>query len=139
MDWGNIGLFIIFGAVMFFMHRNGGGCCGGGQHEGHRNGGGGHSGHSGGCCGGSGEQASNDHRDHQVERTINTQQVILAIEGMSCGHCAAKVEKALFATAGVVSADVSLESNSVKIAYDPDRTNVNELKTAIQNAGYNPR
>lgn len=61
------------------------------------------------------------------------------IEGMSCGHCAAKVEKALFDVTGVVSATVSLESNSIKIAYDPDRTNVNELKTAIRNAGYSMR
>jgi copper chaperone CopZ len=117
MDWGNIGLFIIFGAVMFFMHRNGGGCCGS-ESVG---------------------QAPNNHRDHQEAQTINTQQAILAIAGMSCGHCAAKVEKALFSAEGVVSAAVSLESNSVKIAYDPDRTNINELKEAIRNAGYNPR
>ncbi|VBB08267.1 mercuric transport protein periplasmic component/copper chaperone copz [Lucifera butyrica] len=134
MDWGNIGIFLVFGAFMFFMHRNGGGCCGGGSH-GHDHGG--HSGHgmNGGGCGGERSEQPKNHNG----QTINTQQATLAVAGMTCGHCVQSVEKALFAIKGVVSVDVSLETNSVKATYDPEMTTVNELKAAIRNAGYNPR
>lgn len=114
MDWGNIGLLIIFGGLMVFMHRNGGGCCGGG----------------------SGDQAHKDHGGHRAEQTINTQQVRLAVEGMTCGHCVQKIEKVLLGINGVVSVDVSLETNSVKATFDPERTTAYELKEAIRNTGY---
>lgn len=49
MDWSIIGLLVVFGVFMFYMHRNGGGCCGGGgDHGQQKNGGNGHAGH-GGC------------------------------------------------------------------------------------------
>jgi copper ion binding protein len=116
MDWSNIGFFLIFALVMFFMHRNGGGCCGGG-----------------------GKETSHDpHEAHETQPTLNTQPANFAVEGMTCGHCVQTVEKALFAIRGVVSVDVSLETNRVKATYDPTRTNLMELKDAIRKAGYNP-
>jgi copper ion binding protein len=58
----------------------------------------------------------------------------LQIKGMSCGHCSARVEKALNAIDGV-QAEVSLESNSAKLTLTKDVSD-ETLKTAIDNVGY---
>jgi Cu+-exporting ATPase len=59
---------------------------------------------------------------------------ILRIEGMSCGHCSATVEKALNAFDGV-KAYVDLTSNTATI-YHPDNLSTEELAKAVDNAGY---
>jgi len=59
---------------------------------------------------------------------------VMTIEGMSCGHCSARVEKALGAIEGV-SAKVDLDRKQaiVTLSKDvPDET----LKAAVTNAGY---
>jgi len=58
----------------------------------------------------------------------------LQIKGMSCGHCSARVEKALNAIDGV-EAKVNLESNSAKLILTKDVSD-ETLKTAIDNIGY---
>lgn len=59
---------------------------------------------------------------------------ILHIEGMSCGHCSATVEKALNAFDGV-KAYVDLTSNTATI-YHPENLSTEELAKAVDNAGY---
>ena len=56
------------------------------------------------------------------------------ITGMSCGHCTARVEKALNGLAGV-SATVSLED---KAAYVTSETEVSDalLRKTVEDAGY---
>ena len=58
----------------------------------------------------------------------------LLIKGMSCGHCSARVEKALNAIEGV-EAKVDLESNSAEIKLTHDVSD-EILKTAVDNVGY---
>jgi P-type Cu+ transporter len=58
----------------------------------------------------------------------------LIIKGMSCGHCSARVEKALNAIEGV-EAKVDLESNSAALKLTQDVSD-ETLKTAIDNVGY---
>jgi copper chaperone CopZ len=58
----------------------------------------------------------------------------LLIKGMSCGHCSARVEKALNAIEGV-EAKVDLESNTAKIKLTHDVSD-EMLKTAVDNVGY---
>jgi len=58
----------------------------------------------------------------------------LQIKGMSCGHCSARVEKALNSIDGV-EAKVSLESNSAKITLSKEIGD-ETLKTAVDNVGY---
>lgn len=60
----------------------------------------------------------------------------LKIEGMSCNHCKMAVEKALKTLPGVQSAQVSLETNTADVVYDPQQVNVTQLKNAITEAGY---
>lgn len=59
---------------------------------------------------------------------------ILQIKGMSCMHCAIRVEKALNKIEGV-EATVDLDSNTAKVSLNP---NVNEatIKEAVEDAGY---
>ena len=58
----------------------------------------------------------------------------LHIKGMSCGHCSARVEKALNAIDGV-EAKVDLETNSAKVNLTKDISD-EVLKTAVDNVGY---
>lgn len=60
----------------------------------------------------------------------------LRIEGMSCGHCVARVEKALKSLEGVKTAAVSLEKKEAKIEYDESKTDLEGFKKAVEEAGY---
>lgn len=61
--------------------------------------------------------------------------VTLPVKGMMCGHCQARVKKALEGVSGVTSADVDLEGAKATVACG---TGVSEdaLKKAIVDAGY---
>ena len=55
------------------------------------------------------------------------------IEGMSCGGCSARVEKAMNAVAGIESVKVDLADNSASYAGNvPDAV----IKAAIEDIGY---
>ncbi|UHA73853.1 cation transporter [Paenibacillus sp. 481] len=60
--------------------------------------------------------------------------VTLKVEGMTCGHCKASVEKAV---AGVgAEAQVDLASKQVTVQYDAATTNEQAIRTAIEDQGY---
>jgi copper chaperone CopZ len=62
------------------------------------------------------------------------QHLILKIDGMSCGHCVAAVEKALSRLEGVHVSRVGV--GSAEIDYDPNRTPFEQIRQAIDDAGY---
>ena len=63
-----------------------------------------------------------------ADRTFN-------VPDMSCGHCKAAVEGKLGMLPGVASnADVG--KGVVEVRYDEDRVSEEQLKTAIEEAGY---
>lgn len=59
---------------------------------------------------------------------------IIKIEGMSCGHCQARVEKALNAIAGV-DAKVDLKKKAAVVSFDSDVSD-SVFKDAVTEAGY---
>lgn len=59
--------------------------------------------------------------------------MVLKIEGMMCGHCKARAEKALRAVAGVETVEVSLENKTAIVTGAADPT---ALKQAVLDAGY---
>ncbi|KJD45445.1 copper ion binding protein [Paenibacillus terrae] len=61
-------------------------------------------------------------------------QVTLNVEGMSCNHCVKAVEGALEKVGA--SGKVSLEAKQVAVEYDESNLNVEALKTAIEDQGY---
>jgi len=61
-------------------------------------------------------------------------QKILKVEGMSCGHCSARVEKALNAIDGV-EASVNLEKKTASVELSKEVSD-ETLKWAVEEAGY---
>jgi len=59
----------------------------------------------------------------------------IRIDGMSCAHCARRVEKALNALAGRVQATVDLASKTASIDSARDLDD-GEIERAIADAGY---
>ncbi len=64
----------------------------------------------------------------------NTETTVLSVEGMACGHCAARVESALAAVKGVKSAKVDLEAATVTVT--ARGVSHGALVAAVTNAGY---
>lgn len=60
--------------------------------------------------------------------------IVLKVEGMSCGHCASSVEKAV---SGVgAAAKVDLAGNTVAVEYDENKVTLDAIKEAIEDQGY---
>ncbi|MBK7038868.1 MAG: heavy-metal-associated domain-containing protein [Bacteroidetes bacterium] len=53
-----------------------------------------------------------------------------------CGSCKSAIEKAVNNVDGVKSAELDLETKIVTVKYDVEKTNVDALKSAIVNIGY---
>jgi len=66
----------------------------------------------------------------------NMAQSTIRIEGMTCGHCVETVTKALEGLSGVSSASVRLEEKQARVCYDDRSLGMNELKKAVEDAGF---
>jgi len=64
-----------------------------------------------------------------------TKKSAFLVSGMTCASCAARVEKALKSTPGVISANVNLASEKATVEYI-ESTAIADLKKAVKNAGY---
>jgi Cu+-exporting ATPase len=74
-----------------------------------------------------------------VERAgygVITDQIELPITGMTCASCVNRVEKALKKVPGVLDASVNLASEQASVTYVPASAGWNELKAAVEQAGY---
>jgi len=60
----------------------------------------------------------------------------LAITGMSCAACAARIEKGLLKLPGVQSAVVNFAAERATVVYDPDRVEPDEFIALIRDYGY---
>jgi copper chaperone CopZ len=65
------------------------------------------------------------------------EKLTLAIDGMSCGHCVARVKQTLAAAPGVHVDDVSIGSASV--TFDAAATSAEKIAGAVSAAGYPAR
>ncbi len=61
---------------------------------------------------------------------------VLKVEGMSCGHCKMTVEKAVSSLKGVADARVDLQGGSVTVSFDEAQVDLERIKEAIRDAGY---
>jgi cation-transporting ATPase V len=64
------------------------------------------------------------------------EQIELAVEGMTCASCAARVERALSRHGGVEEARVNLTANRATVVYHPQAVSLAELSTAVDKIGY---
>ncbi len=64
-----------------------------------------------------------------IEKTLN-------VEGMSCSHCKAAVEGELNKLSGVTKANADIERGTVEVSYDEGAVSTEDLKGAVEEAGY---
>ena len=60
----------------------------------------------------------------------------LRVPDMLCGHCKAAVESELSKLSGVQIANADLEKGTVEVYYDEGTVTTEDLKEAIEEAGY---
>lgn len=63
-------------------------------------------------------------------------QVTLAIEGMTCAACSARIEKVVQKLEGVHSITVNLVTEKANITYDPHKIKLAKIKETIEKIGY---
>jgi copper chaperone len=63
-------------------------------------------------------------------------QETIKVEGMSCGHCVMRVKKAIEGVEGVRKVDVDLQKKEAIVEYEEGKANLEKMKTAIKEAGY---
>ena len=67
-----------------------------------------------------------------------TAELTLHVDGMTCGNCRARVERALRGLDGVAGADVNLATERARILYLPELLDPPAIADAIRGAGYVP-
>ncbi|XP_021261339.1 copper-transporting ATPase 1 [Numida meleagris] len=65
-----------------------------------------------------------------------TQVVVINIEGMTCNSCVQSIEGVISQKAGVKSINVSLANHNGTIEYDPLQTCPEDLRSSIENMGF---
>ncbi len=65
-----------------------------------------------------------------------TETLVLAIEGMTCASCVARIERALRALPGVVDVYINLATEEARVSYLPSVAGVSDFIGAIHAAGY---
>ncbi len=61
---------------------------------------------------------------------------IFRVEDMSCGHCKTAVEQELNGLSGVEISNADLERGTVEVAYDEDLVTIDDIRGAVEEAGY---
>ena len=81
------------------------------------------------------KEADNKNASHNISKEEIKMTKTIIIEGMSCGHCTARVQKALEALEGITAVTMSLEQKSAEITLDQEISN-QLLTQTITDAGY---
>lgn len=76
-----------------------------------------------------------DSRTIKKESEDNKMTKVMTIEGMMCGHCTGRVQKALEAVAGVSAVTMSLEDKTATVEF-AEEVNDEALTAAVTEAGY---
>ncbi len=65
-----------------------------------------------------------------------TEKAVIKTPTVQCDQCKARIEKLLFRQYGVSSAKVDVKKKTTTVTWLTDRTNVENIKAVIANAGY---
>ncbi|MGO2083680.1 copper ion binding protein [Vagococcus sp.] len=60
----------------------------------------------------------------------------LTVTGMSCSHCASRIEEALLGLDGVKKASVKLKKEEVKVNFDESLQTIEKISQTIDELGY---
>ena len=66
----------------------------------------------------------------------HTEELEFNVSGMTCGSCAARIDKVLARQAGVAEASVNFATAKATVAFDPDHVSADDLVAAVGKAGY---
>jgi P-type Cu+ transporter len=66
-------------------------------------------------------------------------EITIKVYDMTCGHCQKRVADAISSLDGVEAVEVDLESESAKVSFDPQKISLDEIKEAVQKAGYSTK
>ena len=66
------------------------------------------------------------------------EKVTLKVEGMSCEHCVKAVTDAISGIGGTANVEVDLKSKIATFSYDPAKTGIGAIKSAIAEEGFTP-
>ena len=58
------------------------------------------------------------------------------VEGMTCSGCERAIQKIVSSLEGVESAIADLNSSTVSVEYNPEKVNIEQIKTAVNKIGY---
>ena len=61
---------------------------------------------------------------------------IISVSGMTCMGCVASVKRVLGGLSGVSSAEVTLDPAQATVTYDSSKVELQTIKTAISDTGY---
>lgn len=70
------------------------------------------------------------------KKAIQGEKVVFKLSGLHCSSCGLSIDNALEEVDGVIEAATSYAKSETKVQFDPQKTNHEELKRAIQGAGY---
>jgi copper chaperone CopZ len=58
------------------------------------------------------------------------------VEGMSCSGCEQAIQRVVGSLEGVESAHADARSSTVSVLYDPDKVNIEQIRSAVSKIGY---
>lgn len=62
--------------------------------------------------------------------------ITLNVSGMSCAHCKKAIETSVSILPGVSKVEAHVQDGKVDISFDPSRVSLEDIKKAIEDAGY---
>jgi len=60
----------------------------------------------------------------------------LKLRGMSCASCAKRIEKTILSVTGVSECSVNFGAEQALVKYNPRKTNLKQIQSAVESAGY---
>lgn len=88
------------------------------------------------CCANDDDDASVASNETSTASAGDAAEAVLEITGMRCSACVKKVRTALVELDGVLNADVLLADATAMVQYDAQRTDVQTMRSALQEIGY---
>ncbi|XP_054279544.1 copper-transporting ATPase 2 isoform X3 [Macrosteles quadrilineatus] len=70
------------------------------------------------------------------EDDLEPEKIVLGVEGMTCTSCVNSIEGNLKTQPGIISIKVSLENKNATVVYDPEGTNPEQIRDAIDDMGF---
>jgi copper chaperone CopZ len=71
---------------------------------------------------------------NQIEKKTKKDKYL--VEGMTCSGCERTVQRVVGNIEGVTSAQADLKSSTVSVEYDPEKVNIEKIKSAVNGVGY---